>query len=468
MRTTIGLALLLASASAAAQPSPASSLEARVAALEAEVARLRAELERAESAARGAGGSGSAALAAAGPSGRAAAAAAEPAAAGAERIAALDKRLADVEAREGFRVGGTTFRAGGFVKLWTAYSVFADGNPAPGALVRDFWLPQQVPVGAPRSTHFSAHAKQTRLWLSGTATAGGRPLTGYVEVDFQTAPGTQGTARTTNGYNLAMRRAYATWGGFLAGQDWTTFQNVGALPETTDFIGPTEGTIFVRQPLIRWTTALGRRASLALAAENPITSSITSASPALAESDDAAFPDLVMRVSGKIGRAELSLAGLAHDVTVYDGREKDSSFGWGLSLAGRVPFGPAGRHDLRFMLTGGEGIGHYVGLNFAPDAVFTNGRVHAVGLVSGFAALRLGWTSSLRSTVMGSFQEVDWPRVPLPATANDSAWSAAANLFLTPVRGLDLGLEFRHGERKIISGETGTLDRLEFVTRYTF
>ncbi len=455
MRATIGLAFLLCSAAAPALAQGAGSLEARLAALEAEVARLRGELQAARAAAP---------AAAAAPQGAGTGAQA----ASAEEIAALEKRVAATEAREGFRVGGTTFRAGGFVKLWTAYSVYGDGNPAPGALVRDFWLPQQVPVGGVRSTHFSAHAKQTRLWLSGTATVDGAPLTGYVEVDFQTAPGTQGTARTTNGYNLALRRATISWRGFTAGQDWSTFQNVGALPETTDFIGPTEGTVFVRQPLVRWTTKLGKAANLALAAENPITSSISSLSPALAESDDAAFPDLVLKLSGRLGPAEVSLAGLAHDVTVSDGTAKDSAFGWGLSLAGRVPFGPSSRHDMRFMLTGGEGIGHYVGLNFAPDGVFTNGRVHPVGLVAGFAALKLGWTPAIRSTVMASFQEVDWPDVQLPATANKAAWSVAGNIFATPVKGLDVGLELRHGEREIVNGARGQLDRVEFVTRYTF
>lgn len=455
MPRTPCLAMLLLGAAmpAAAQPV---SIEARLSALEAEVRRLRAELADARAAAPALE---EPALRSGEPS---------PPPASAEQLAALEARIAAAEAREGFRVGGTTFRAGGFVKLWTGYSVYRDGNPAAGALVRDFWLPQQLPVGGARSTHVSAHAKQTRLWISGTAQVDGAPLVGYVEADFQTAPGTQGTARTTNGYNLAVRRAYASWRGFAAGQDWSTFQNVAALPETTDFIGPTEGTIFVRQPLLRWTTRLGARASLALAAENPITSSITSASPSLVESDDAAFPDLVARISGRLGPAEVSLAGLAHDVTVNDGGEKDSAFGWGLSLAGRVPFGAGGRHDLRFMLTGGEGIGHYVGLNFAPDAVLAGGRVHPVGLVAGFAALRLGWSPSVRSTVMASFQAVDWPAVPLPAQANTSAWSVAGNVFATPVKGLDLGLELRHGEREILSGTRGRLDRFEFVTRYTF
>jgi hypothetical protein len=449
------LASLLSSAGATAGDRTA-ELEARLRTLETAVADLRAELAAARANPAGTG-------------------AATPAASAvglevsaADRLDTLEARLAAEEKREGFRVGRSTIRAGGFVKMWAAWTAYGDGAPPAGALVRDFYLPQQIPVGGARATQFAAHAKQTRLWLSASAPAGGAPITAYVEGDFQTAPGTQGTARTTNGYNFALRRATASWRGLTVGQDWSTFQTVAALPETTDFIGPTEGTIFVRQPLVRWTQPLGAGASLALAAENPITSSITTGSVALKESDDARFPDLVAKIAGKLGPAELTLAGLAHDVSVTDGTARDSAFGWGLSLAGRIPFGPANAHDLRFMLTGGKGIGHYVGLNFAPDGVFASGRVHPVGLVAGFAALKIGWSPMLRSTVMASFQQVDYPAIPLPPSANKSAWSVAGNLFATPQPGFDVGLELRHGERELLSGARGAIDRVEFVTKYSF
>lgn len=462
-----GLALLLAGVATPAPAQDPAAIERRLSALEAELASLRAELAAARAASAPATVSSGASASTLVPSGPAAGREGSTTA-GAEQLAALERRLETVESREGFRVGGTTFRVGGYVKLWAAYSLYRDGTVPSGALIRDFWLPQQVPVGGERSTHFGAHLKQTRLWMSGTTTAGGSPLTGYVEVDFQTAPGTQGTARTTNGYNLAVRRATISWKGLTAGQDWSTFQNVAALPETTDFIGPTEGTVFVRQPLVRWTLPLGSRTSLALAVENPITATITSDSLQQKETDEAVVPDFVARVTRKEGAAELSLAALAHDVTVNDGITKDSAFGWGLSLGGRVPFGPGNRHDLRFMLTGGEGIGHYIGLNFAPDGVFSGGRVHPVGVVAGFGALRFALSSRVRTTIMGGVQKVDFPDVAIPAGASTSAWSIAGNVFATPLDRLDVGVEVRHGSRQVASGASGALDRFEFMTRFNF
>jgi len=51
---------------------------------------------------------------------------------------------------------------------------------------------------------------------------------------------------------------------------------------------------------------------------------------------------------------------------------------------------------------------------------------------------------------------------------NDSALSYAANLFWSPAKGFDLGVEYRHGQRELVSGSKGQLDRLEFASKYSF
>lgn len=54
------------------------------------------------------------------------------------------------------------------------------------------------------------------------------------------------------------------------------------------------------------------------------------------------------------------------------------------------------------------------------------------------------------------------------AAFNRQAWSAAANIFWTPVRSVDVGLEYRHGERALVGGAKGQLDRFEFAAKYSF
>jgi DcaP outer membrane protein len=379
-------------------------------------------------------------------------------------------------APDGFTVGNgnTRVKIGGFIKTVATFSKWDDGDAAANSLGRDFYLPQTIPVGGTReSTDFDFSAKQTRLWLNLETKVAGRTLKGYVETDFQTATGTQGSERTTNGYNLALRRAFVQFDKLTVGQDWSTFQYVGALPESTDFVGPTEGTVFVRQPLVRYSQPLGKGLTLHVSAENPETASANLGSPALIENDDDSLPDFAARLNyaGKYG--ELSFAGLVRQLAVDNGPVNDEAMGFGASLGGKVFLDKNKRYDVRFMATYGNGLGRYIGINFAPDAVFVAGpnTLRKVKNFAAFSALRMGWTPKLRSTFAASVQEADYSNaLPTAAIANynDKAWSFSSNLFWSPVSGLDLGVEYRHGERTLVSGASGQLNRVEFAARYNF
>jgi hypothetical protein len=125
---------------------------------------------------------------------------------------------------------------------------------------------------------------------------------------------------------------------------------------------------------------------------------------------------------------------------------------------------------VRFMVTKGSGIGRYVGLNFAPDAVqlATPGTaLSTADVFAGFAAVKFGWTKQLRSTVMASYQKDDYSAA-VPQTANAKSFSYAANLFYSPIKNFDFGIEYRHGERTLVSGAQGQLDRFEFASKFTF
>lgn len=374
---------------------------------------------------------------------------------------------------DGFQTGGATVKIGGFVKAEALASDYGHGDTPTNLLGRDYYLPSSIPVGGAASgdPEFDAHAKQTRLSITVNRPTEGHTLGAYVEGDFQSAPGTQGTERTTNAYDFAVRRAYVTFDGWLFGQDWTTFQNVNVMPETADFIGPSEGTVFVRQPQVRHTAKLGANSSLMISFENPETSVETTISATIMELDDDTLPDAVVRLNTKLGKADFTLAGIVRELAV-DGMAvggqlvNDEAMGWGLSLSGKIPVGA--KDDLRFMVSGGEGIGRYLGLNFAPDAIVIGGRgLEAISVVNGFIAYRHGWTERLRSSVIGSYIQVDQPP-GAPSGAGDSGYSAAANLFFSPVKGLDLGMEYRHAKREVASGAEGSLGRLHLVAKHSF
>ncbi|MBB6125277.1 DcaP family trimeric outer membrane transporter [Sphingobium subterraneum] len=373
--------------------------------------------------------------------------------------------------QDGFTVGNGTTRVkiGGFLKSVVTFSHWDDGTVAANSLGRDFYLPQAIPTGGKSTTNNDFSAKQTRLWLNLETKLAGHTLKGYVETDFQTSAGTQGSERTTNGYNLALRRAYVQFDNLTVGQDWSTFQNASVLPESTDFVGPTEGTVFVRQPLVRFSKKLGKNVVLHLAAENAETQS---AAPGLVENDQDKIPDFATRLNVSAGPAELALAGVARQLRVDSSTVSDTAFGWGVSGSGKISFGSNKRHDLKFMATYGKGIGRYVGLNFAPDAVINSAnRLEMPEVFAAFTALKIGLTPTVRTTLMASYQDVNYPSGFAPGYFNGfnaSALSVAGNIFWSPAKGFDLGAEYRHGQRELGSGAKGQLDRLEFAAKYSF
>ena len=378
---------------------------------------------------------------------------------------------------DGFRAGATTIRLGGFVKMTAASSHFSDGEVATNSLGRDFYLPQAIPTNNGDSNSVNDfNAKQSRFWLNLTTDVAGHAVSAYVETDFQTAAGAQGSQRTTNGYNLALRRAYMKVDRWTIGQDWSTFQYTGALPESTDFVGATEGTVFVRQPLIRYSLPLSQTTTLHMAAENAESGTATLGSASLIENGDDALPDFTARLAYTGPRAELSLAGLGRQVRVVNSGLITDTMGWGVSAAGKVWLDTAKTTDIRFMATYGQNIGRYVGLNFGPDGVYqrlslTTGRLHDVNVFAALAAVRIPLAPNLRMNVMGSYQSLDYAdSLSLAGIGayNHRAWSCAANLFYSPVRNVDVGVEYRHGVRTLVNGAEGTLDRVEFAAKYNF
>jgi hypothetical protein len=463
-------------------------LEARLAKLEAEVAEMRAAATQAKGAQVEADASAQTALAQAQAQAATATATAQAATAKAIETAAKLAALEKKPAPEGMRSGATTLKLGGYLKLEAANSHWSNGPVTTNTLGRDFYLPSTIPTtaGGHPVTSQDFSAKQARFWMNLDTQVAGHTVKGYVEADFQvTASAVQnvtggGSQRTTNGYTLGLRRAYMTVDRFTLGQDWTTFQYVAALPESTDYVGPTEGTVFVRQPQVRYSAPLGKNAVLHVAIENPEAALTTAGSPTLTENGTDRMPDLTARLVLNGAHGELSLAGLLRQVraettgtALTNAGSGLSATGIGGSVAGKLWLNKDKTADLRFMATYGQNIGRYVGLNFAPDAIYlpTTNTLSDVKVFAGMAALHLPLTAKTRINLMGGIQNVSYDAALTAAqngTFNKKAWSLAANLFYSPVKPIDLGIEYRHGEHDLVNGSSGTLDRIEFAAKYSF
>lgn len=371
-------------------------------------------------------------------------------------------------------MGDTKFTFGGYVKLDAMMSRFSAGEVPGTSNARDFYNPTVTPVGTgPSSTVMDMHAKQSRFIFKTETPAGAEgPVRSHLELDFQNPA--RGSERVTNNYDPGLRQAFITYGNWLAGQAWSTFQDLGALPETVEFVGAADGTVFARQPQVRYS-----QGAFQIAAENAQTdvggTTTVGSTPTytITDTSDNTMPDLVARYTHKGDYGYLSIAALGRQLKSTDKANNlsDTATGFGVSLSGKLKVGSGG-DDLRLMLTHGTGIGRYVALGLSADATFHNGKLDPIKVTAGYLTYRHLWTDKLRSNIQVSGITVDNPAATqFGAKAGDvtkSSYSGLANLIYSVTPKLEIGMEYLHGKREIESGADGKLDRVQFMAKHSF
>jgi len=370
---------------------------------------------------------------------------------------------------------GTKFTYGGFIQLDALTSDYSDGKP--NNLIEDFYVPSLVPVEPANgvsdsytSTNFSA--KTSRIFFTTATKTDAGLLSTRVELDFMLS--NQGDERISNSWSSRLRHAFVKWdydasSSLLAGQSWTTFFNVSALPNLLDFVGPA-GTIFVRQPQIRWTVG-----GLQLALENPATR-LNDASGATVYDNGQELPDIVARYNGKLGQLSWSAAALGRQLR-YDSRSdagavednSDDQFGYGLSFSGKWMLG---QDNLSFMLNVGDALGRYMGLNSFNDGyINAAGDIKTVDSYGAFLAYEHYWSTRWRSTFSVSASGADNPDSNDFAGASGLAkeyQSLHANLNWLPAPKLSIGGELVLATKELEDGRDGDMSRVQFAVKYGF
>ena len=365
---------------------------------------------------------------------------------------------------------GTAFSYGGFVKFDAMLSDTTGGEIADGSAGRMFYLPSAIPVGGAAEAHADTdtHAQFSRFWFSADTTLdSGDALRAYLEMDFFGGGSNAllGNEVATNTHGVAIRHAYVQWNRWLAGQTWSNFQDTAALPDSVDFIGPTEGTVFVRQAQLRYT-----RGAWSFSAENPETT-VTAyrGAGARISSDDNLMPDLTARWTRKRPWGHVTAAALLREFR-YDNPATgvaDSARGGAISVSGRYLLGA--NDDLRFMATGGRGVGRYLGLGIASDTVLAaDGSLEPIDGVGGFVAWRHAFSPKLRGNVFYSFARFDHDAALTGPAVTRGAQSWHANLIYSPLPRLDVGAELIWGQRTLENDADGELRRLHTHVKYSF
>ena len=436
-RTLLPLALLLAIAAPGhvlAQTASPQDLEARIAQLEQLVQGLKSELE---------------AQKAATPPAPA------PLPAGAQPVQATTLMPAANP--------GTRFSFGGFIKLDAMYTDTDGGEIPDGSTGRLFYVPSTIPVGAPGSSEdadLDMHAQFSRLWFGADSEIAGRKVKAYLEMDL--FGGALGNEISTNTYGVTIRHAYVSWDKWLAGQTWSNFQDVAALPDAVDFVGPTDGTIFVRQAQIRYTNG-----PWSFSLENPETTVAAFGSGARFNSDDNNVPDVTLRYLHKGDWGHFTVAGLARQLKFETPLSDESESAFAVSVSGKWNLGA--KDDIRYMVNGGSGLGRYLAFGLGPDAMqASDGSLEALDGTAGFVAWRHVFSPQWRSNLFYSMAQFDNDTALTGLGVTESARSIHANLIYTPFPKIDLGAELIFGERELESGATGEINRLHMHVKYNF
>ncbi len=368
---------------------------------------------------------------------------------------------------------GTKFTYGGFIQLDANVTSYGEGKPT-NTIIEDLLVPSLIPVeptsGSSRSYESTnIHAKSSRFFFKTATETDVGKISSHIELDFILS-GDDGDERISNSWNSRIRHAFVKWdygenSSLLAGQSWSTFFNVAALPNLIDFVGPV-GTIFNRQPQVRWT-----HGGLQLAVENGVTRLNG------VEWDDSheGIPDLIARYNGTAGDLNWSVAGILRELTYEERTDpaledaSDEQYGYGLSLAGKWMLG---KNDLRFMVNYGDALGRYMGLNSYNDGyVEANGDIETIDQWGAFVAYQHYWAPQWRSTFSLSASGADNPGTGDFADADSLAkayQSIHVNLNYLPTPKMSIGGELIYANKELEDGREGDLARAQFAVKYAF
>lgn len=332
-------------------------------------------------------------------------------------------------------------------------------------------------VGAPGTAgntedKLNTSVQSTRFGLNFKSdTKDANKLGGKLEVDFFNG------ANNSDG-SLRIRHAYLTYNDWLAGQTKSTF--LGHSPEILD-AGTNVGTGFKRVPMLRYQHNLMPDTQVMVGLEQ---------GKSAGNSTNAKYqlPTLVARVNqnfaGKQGVA--SLRGL---VESYDAERaavaatattpavagaSDSMTGYGIGAGVNYKFNKMfeGFADVNYV-KGNSGLVHGTTNAYA----FNGDDAEANEALSWMVGGAFNINPKLRSTI--GYSEVnfddssDYAKIASIATgsgaaSNEKLHSIFANLIYSPVKQVDLGVEYHDGQRETFNGTKFDDDRVSVTAAYKF
>ncbi|MHA3091620.1 DcaP family trimeric outer membrane transporter [Acinetobacter brisouii] len=354
----------------------------------------------------------------------------------------------------------------------------------------------KVPLNSANATrnNLNVSAATSRLGVDIVRPTQYGDLTGKIEADFM------GSSYTNGDGSFRVRHAYLSLGKWLVGQTTSPFVNTDTAPETVDYNGAmgvgTKRNVQVRytQPITANQKVLvalegGDVDKLSTAGTTTTIASGTSATssggnrlPALTARYDITTADKkgLLQVHGMLHENRISLATAANNTGA---NIDETKLGWGVGVGGKYSFTPNDtvfanyyhvKGDNRYMLL--QNSDAYVASRVGTDLYIGESEFD-----SGLLGYSHKWSPKFRSTVAAGAiwykndnTYANYAKTTASQTLNKSMYNIIVNSFYSPVKDVDLGVEYTYGQRETFASKTALIDnkgdysRVGLMARYNF
>ena len=293
-----------------------------------------------------------------------------------------------------------------------------------------------------------ATANTTRIGLDFKTNIEGADVGGKIEADFW------GTNKDGDNTNIRLRHAYLTYNNWLFGQTTSNFLG-GYSPEMLDF-STNVGTGTERLPQVRYSLNVAPKTKLLFSAEE-----------GLSKGGDVKYSIPVLTAKVVQGFTGGEATARAFVEQYKDETVSDRKVGFG--VAGGVAFKPIDPLKLGIDVSYVKGNSNYLlGSNNAYSVV--NGSIEQNEAIAANVGATYQILPKLRSTLAYGtiIADDDTDFAKANTGANKTLSQAWINFIYSPVKPIDLGVEYVKGDRKTFEGKKYNDDRVGFMAKYNF
>ena len=308
------------------------------------------------------------------------------------------------------------------------------------------------------ATRFGFNFKAPKTW--------NHDVGGKLEMDFF-----GGTGRDT----FRIRHAYMTFDKWLVGQTWSNFNAVDYFPETVDASLSVGGSL-TRVPQIKYSHSIDKNTSIAVSVEDQKSEIVTTTGTQNIRTDPYAkvkLPSVIGRVNYKFDNGSVisGRAFMTEKSTSYGG--SDDFLAWGVAAGGKILITPNTTFKIDYNHIYGD-TKNVLWSNYA--YVFDN---NAKIQPNEFDTVTLGLTQQfnpkIRSTLGFGYSRANnsntfanLVRENNDQTQNKELMEGWINMFYTPIKPINIGVEYMYGQRKTFDNKVGENNRINVTAIYDF